>query len=169
MRRSTQILILLAAIAVGIGAFIATVYSGGAPSAGPKCPLGEWLSLPTDQCKTVCGADPGFRNEARDLADRKCQERLTLAALLEDPATPGDQILEQVERVIAAHAALERRVVQHLLAIRSHLTPDQQERLLRFCAESVRRGCCFKPRGNCGGPAGEGGCPQDGSLDCAER
>ena len=47
MRRSTQILVLLAVIAVGIGAFIATVYSGGAPSAGPKCPLGEWLRLPT--------------------------------------------------------------------------------------------------------------------------
>jgi len=169
MRRSTQILVLLAVIAVGIGAFIATVYSGGAPSAGPKCPLGEWLRLPTDQCKAVCGADPGFRDEARDLADRKRQEQLMLAALLEDPATPGDRILEQVERVIGVHAALERRVAQHLLAIRSHLTPDQQERLLRFCAESVRRGRCLKPRANCGGPAGEGGCPQDASPDCAER
>ncbi|HUU91662.1 MAG TPA: periplasmic heavy metal sensor [Phycisphaerae bacterium] len=169
MRRSTQILILLAAVAVGISAFIATVYSGGAPSAGPRCPLGDWLRLPTDQCKTVCDADPGFRGEAGDLADRKSQERLTLAALLEDPATPGDQILDQVERVIAANAALERRVAQHLLAIRSHLTPDQQGRLLRFCAESVRRGCCVKPGGNCGEPAGEGGCSRGASDGCAER
>jgi len=169
MRRSTQILILLAAIAVGISAFIATVYSGGAPSAGPKCPLGEWLRLPTDQCKAVCDADPGFRDEARDLTDRKRQERLTLAALLEDPATPGDQILEQVERATAAHAALERRAAQHLIAIRSHLRPDQQERLLRFCAESVRRGRCPKPCGNRGEPPGEGACFQDASDGCAER
>jgi len=164
MRRLTLVLILPAAIAVGVGAFIATVYSGDSHPAGPRCPVGEWLRLPTDQCKTLCGADPGFRDEAADLADRLHEERQALASLLEDPATPGEQILDQVERVITAHAALERRVAQHLLAIRSHLTPAQQQRLLQFCAEAVRRGGCRQSCSTGGCADAQGGCSQDGSA-----
>jgi len=161
--RSTMTIVGLVALAVGAGAFLATVQSRAEPAESPACPLGEWLRLPTDQCRTVCGADPTFRTESADLARQVGTERLTLADLLEDPATPGPDILAQLDRVTEAHAALERRVAEHLLIIRPLLTPEQQRKLLAFCAEGVRARC----RKPCAG-GGQAGCPRSAGGICLE-
>ena len=155
MRRTSVILVAASALAAGAAAFVATVATSAGPAEDPRCPLGEWLRLPTSQCKNVCNADPTFRQEAGDLRRQVHTERLALAALLEDPETPGQAILDQVDRVAEVHAALERRVAQHIIAIRPLLTPEQQQRLLHFCAEGVRAGC---------GPA----CPNRAAGTCAE-
>lgn len=61
------------------------------------------------------------------------------AAANEAPPATDQDILDQVERVIAAQDTLERRVAQHIVAVRGHLTPDQQKRLLGLCAKQVRK------------------------------
>jgi len=144
----------------GLGMFLVTMSTG--EEAAVSCPLGDWLGLPTGQCQTLCGIDPGFIREARALAADLREQREGFASLLEDPQSADDAILAQSEKVIAAHNALERRVVRHLLLIRPHLTPAQHQRLMRLCAEGVRRGPDFR----CNGGSDAERCPADHGGGC---
>ena len=102
-------------------------------------PVGRWLDLTPEQTKAIEKADPAFADESAALTDTLSHQREALARLLEDPKTSDDQVRAQVEAVIVAHNKLERRVANHLLAIRKHLSPIQQKRLMSRCAAGVRR------------------------------
>jgi hypothetical protein len=129
----------VAALAVGaaIGAFLATPRLGGDGGQGP--PLARWLGLSAEQTQAVEKADPSFEDDADRLTTALRAEREKLAALLDDPKSADDRVMEQVERVIDAHNGLERRVATHVLAIRPSLTVGQQKRLMGLCASGVRR------------------------------
>jgi len=110
--------------------------------------LARWLGLSPQQLRVVEHDDPHFAREAAELDAQLRHEQEKLAALLEAISTPDEQILEQLERVIAAHAALERRVARYVLKIRHHLSPDQQRRLLGLCASGVRKAAGRQWRGS---------------------
>ena len=164
MRSATKALIVAVAAAAGVGAFLATVATRGATRPGPAQPVARWLGLLPDQAKAVEQADPAFATETEALRADVCGTRDKLAGLLEDTQTPKQQILDQVELVIAAQDKLTRRVAQHLVAIRPLLTPDQQKQLMGMCASGVRCAapCRWRETGAPSGPA-RGGPPwQDG-------
>lgn len=130
------------ALAAGIVAFLATPKGDGRQGGqgqGGRGPVAEWLQLEPARAEAVQKADPGFDTESQGLTTGLNAEREKLAALLDDPKSADPQVLDQVERVIAAHNALERRVAKHVLAIRPHLTAEQQKRLMGQCASGVRR------------------------------
>jgi rubredoxin len=148
----------------GLGMFFVTLSTG--EEADDRCPLGEWLDLPTEQCRPLCGVDPDFKAEARALAADLREQREAFASLLEDTQSTDEAILAQSEQVIATHDALERRVVRHILLIRPHLTPAQQQRLMGLCAEGIRQWpdypCTRGPEGGAHGAAPCNDCKSDG-------
>ena len=104
--------------------------------------------------------DPAFDQDLKRLRAAVEDARTTLAALLEKPDASDKAIRDQVEVVITANAALQRRVMEHVLAIRDHLTPAQQRMLLNLCAQGLRQGPGWGWRR---GTSGMGGGPPDGN------
>jgi hypothetical protein len=99
----------------------------------------DWLGVAPEAGAQVLAHDPSFSS---DLAAQRAElttRRGELAASFE--RGDSDELIRQrVEAVIAAGAAIERRVTNHLLSVREYLTPQQQSRLLELCAEGVRQG-----------------------------
>ncbi len=100
--------------------------------------LGRWLQLAPRQLEQLRHVDPAYSEERQRLEVALAGERERLAQLFEQNVAGDEQILAQVERVIEAHDALERRVARFLLALRPHLTADQAHRLFERCASGVR-------------------------------
>jgi Spy/CpxP family protein refolding chaperone len=147
-------------------AFAATV-AWPQPASQPADPaergLSKWLGLSERQQAEVGSVDAEFEADTLRLRNELAQARSELAAQLERTASTDAEILAQVERVITAHDALERRVAQHLVKLRPHLTVAQQKRLFDLCAEGVREAGGRRWRGGRGpesrGPAWQS--PQD--------
>ncbi|MBM4037182.1 MAG: periplasmic heavy metal sensor [Planctomycetes bacterium] len=160
MRLPARVAIAVAVLGAGVGAFVATVASRAATRREPPPPVARWLGLTDEQAKAVEQADPRFATETDALRTDLCEKREALAALLEDPQSPKDRILAQVEQVIAAQDTLTRRVAQHLVAIRPLLTPEQQKQLMGACASGMRCAapCRFRG-GETSGDAAPGGPP----------
>jgi hypothetical protein len=163
MKLTAGIGLLMLSLGAAAGSYVATMAIGGnqpaatAPTTAPapQDALVGWLALSSNQTQVIKQADPQFPVDSEKLSTDLQAERLKLAALLDEPQTPNQAILSQVERVIATHDALERRVAGYVLAIRPHLTADQQKRLLGLCAEGVRQAHGW--RGGRGtGAAGQG-------------
>lgn len=160
MNRSQIILLAVIATSAGIGSFLATRVAAQPaaepPAAQPLCkaaakasdkshtqsPLASWLRVTPGQARALEQGE--FSQEAATLNQALEDERTKLINLLETPGTPDEQILQQVEQVIAGHDALERHVARFVVGLRHELTPAQQRRLMGLCAASVR---------------GAGGCP----------
>jgi len=151
----TRALIVAAvSVAAGAGSFFlgrgTAAPSAAGPASAPAGPgrgatccghaaLCNWLHLSADQRKQVRQTDPKFGDEAGALRAETDKDRRALSALLEDPNSTDEQITAQVERVIASHDALERRVARHLLALRKLLTVQQAKQLMGLAASGVRQ------------------------------
>ncbi len=138
----------LIAIACAAGSYLATYAlrqqgrtnsAGGSATAVAQSVAG-WLELTPQQATSVRDIEASFATDRAPLEAKLAAAREQLAELLENPATTNEEILQQVENVIAAHDVLERRVAAHLVAMRPHLTADQQKRLFERFASSVREG-----------------------------
>lgn len=102
--------------------------------------LEQWLQLTPQQTSELRGLDSTFAAEMSVLEARLTAERERLAAMFDNPTTPNDVLLKQVEAVIAAHDAVERRVAAHVIALRPHLTAAQQKQMFEKLASGVREG-----------------------------
>ena len=116
----------------------------------------DWLQVPAEQREAIRAHDPAFGTELKRLREESAASRAALATALEDSDATHEQIRARSESGIAAAAALERRVTEHLLAIRDHLTPEQQKRLFGLCAEGVRQGRGWQWRHGQSGEPGKG-------------
>jgi Spy/CpxP family protein refolding chaperone len=114
-----------------------------------------WLAFTDEQDEAIRRSDPDFDTEAAELSLAFIAERQQLARLLDAPASPDEQVTAQVERVIEANHALIKRVVAHILAVREHLSPQQQQQLMRLCSNIIR-GRAGKGRLLGGGNGGPG-------------
>lgn len=166
MKPNNLLVVVIGLIVAGVS-FLATIGTSPETRAANDPHLNRWLGLSKDQIKAIDEADPGFDKEAAELADTLSQAKGELASALEDDDATDERILERVESAIAAHDALERRVAQHLLNIRSHLAPEQRSRLMGLCAEGVRASQRHQYRH--GQDANAGGRGQEGSGPPAGR
>jgi hypothetical protein len=144
----------LIAIACAAGSYLATYAvqqpgrvspSSGSTAAVAQC-LTDWLGLTPAQAASVREIEAAFAADRERLETKLTAEREQLAKMLEDKSVTNTGILDQVERVIAAHDTLERRVAAHLVAMRPYLTAEQQKRLLDRFASSVREGGGYRWR-----------------------
>ena len=152
-------------VAVFAASLAGTMAARSQPSSEGKprlaSPIARWLDLDKETAEGIEGLDPLFAGERKALQGELADARSALAALLEDENVTNERIREQVEDCIARHNALERRVADYLLTVRDHLTPGQQKKLFRLCAEGVRKG-----RGH---GWGRGGGRGGGRCECCGR
>lgn len=139
----------------------------GATDGEPCCKhsaLCNFLRLSAEQRKLVRATDPDFADEAGRLKGIVQADRQALAVMLENPESTDEQIMAQIEKVIASHDALERHVARHMLAIRPILTPEQAKQLMGLAASGVRSAgrCGLQPLGQQGRQGCGGGPPQKG-------
>jgi Spy/CpxP family protein refolding chaperone len=129
-----------------------------APASNPAAedPLLNWLEISPADRATIAQHDVAFDQDLQRMRSDLQSKRGQLAAMLEKSDTTDQEIRDAVEAVITANAALQRRVMEHVLAIRDHLTPAQQQRLLSLCAQGIRQGPGWQWRGGAGGGAGMG-------------
>ncbi|MGD8452715.1 MAG: periplasmic heavy metal sensor [Phycisphaerae bacterium] len=154
----------LIALACAAGSYLATYAvqqeERGGPTSSPATATAQsvsrWLELSPPQVDAVREIEATFAADRQPLEAKLDTERERLATLLENPATTDAEILQQVENVIAAHDALERRVAAHLVAMRPHLTAEQQKRLFNRFASSVRESGGGRWRHGQPGGAGDG-------------
>jgi Spy/CpxP family protein refolding chaperone len=138
------IVVAAAAFIAGLAGTVITRSQTETASASPdeRSPLAVWLDLTPKEAELIRQHDPTFSEDLDRLRASLAAERNRLIDLFEAEDTSDEALRTQVENVIAAHDALERRVVEHLIQIREHLTPQQQRRLFSLCAENVRY--CFR-------------------------
>jgi len=97
----------------------------------------NWLAFTNEQDKAIRQSDPDFDKEAAELSLVFIVERQQLAHLLDASGSSDEQITVQVEKVVEANHALLKRVVTHILVIRKHLSPQQQQQLMRLCSNII--------------------------------
>lgn len=138
---------------IGVVVFLLTAQAAPQPSNAP--PMFNWLKLSSAQREAIQQQDPSFETDAAALGKTVSERRAALATLLENPDSTNEQILAQIDQVNEAEHALEKRVINYLLAVREHLTTDQQLRMMGLAANCVRgRGHGY--RGGEGGGQGQG-------------
>lgn len=100
-------------------------------------PVAQWLGLRAQDAREIHQHDPAFARDLHRLRNDLTAARTSLARLF-DRGADDAAIRAAIEKAIAAHNALERRVADHLLTIRHHLTPAQQKQLFSLAAESLQ-------------------------------
>jgi Spy/CpxP family protein refolding chaperone len=121
-------------------------------TSGQQC-MRNWLGFSGKQDEAILQSDPHFDTDAAGLSLAFVQSRQNLARLLDIPSSRDDEIMAQVEKVIGANHDLIKRVVEHILAVRSHLSPEQSQQLMRLCGDIIRG---MGARGRLGGGGGGG-------------
>ena len=155
-------MVLLVAGLAGVGAYAAGVAarSTSAPAQPDSATeaLLNWLCVPAEQRAEIQQHDPGFAADLKSLREAVGARRTELAGALDDPGASNETILGKLEGLLAANAAVERRVANYLLTVRHHLTPEQQRRLFGLCADGIRQGrnCANPPDGIGRGQGGTG-------------
>jgi hypothetical protein len=94
-----------------------------------------WLS---DASPVAVELEKRFTEELDGLRSTLVERQKSLAAVLEDPCTPNEVVLEHTENVITAHEHMIRRVGEHLIELRGELPADNRDYLMGLCAETAR-------------------------------
>jgi len=99
--------------------------------------LAHRLRLNEEQVRVLGEKDPGFEADSLRLRDVLLAERAKLLSVFEDPQSSNEGLLQQLDRLISATSETERRITEHVLVLRPHLTVEQQKWLIGLC----RRQC----------------------------
>lgn len=160
MSRKNTIILIVVVVASGGISFVVTRLTAWRASQ-TEIPLSaRWLGSASE---SVVKLEEDFSTRADTLIESLLAEQNNLGIAIEDPCTPDNAIITQVETVIAAHAQLLREVGGHIAALRSDLPDTQRQRLMTLCADMVR-GPLIRAGGQ--GPGYGGGSrmgPRDGS------
>lgn len=140
MSRANKGIVIAAVVFFG-GSMLGTVMTRSAqpetPSPESLPPVVRQLELDTEQAELIASHDPNFCSEMKVLRSKLDEARAALAAAFEDGSS-DDVVRNRSEAVLEAHIAVERRVMEYLITVRDHLTPEQQKKLSGLCAEKVR-------------------------------
>ncbi|MBN1359752.1 MAG: hypothetical protein JW993_04130 [Sedimentisphaerales bacterium] len=83
-------------------------------------------------------AESRFQQEVQGLTETVISHKSTLAAMLVDPCSLDEEILDQVQRVIESNMHLMYAVGTRLVELRNSLPPDQSRRLMASCVDSLQ-------------------------------
>jgi len=166
MKGQSTVTMLVIAAAVAVVSFVAThawqpVAEAPKPRAAPCAPMAcgkkaccesliGWLEVSPEKAARLVEIAAPFGEARAKLESALYIERGKLDDLFDSDVATGDEILQQVERVIQADNALERRVVQQLVSLRPYLSGEQRARLYKRCAQGVREagGCRWRHAGS---------------------
>ena len=110
---------------------------GGGGSQGSRLRVGNRLAhrlrLNEEQARVLGEKDPGFEADSLRLRDVLLAERAKLLSAFEYPQSSNEGLLQQLDRLISATSEIERRIAEHVLVLRPHLTVEQQKWLIGLC------------------------------------
>ncbi|NOR26129.1 MAG: periplasmic heavy metal sensor [Desulforhopalus sp.] len=101
--------------------------------------LSRNVEFTPEQLQVIQELDPEFDAKSTEFAQTASKEHEQLASLLNTPSASDEVIFQQLEKLLEARAQLERLNSQHVLLIRSHLSPEQQKNLVGLSANCGRR------------------------------
>ena len=101
--------------------------------------LSRNIEFTPEQLQAIQQLDPEFETKSTEFAATASKEHEQLASLLETLSVNDNIILQQLEKLLEARAQLERLTSQHVLLIRSHLSPEQQKILVGLSAKCGRK------------------------------
>lgn len=111
--------------------------TSGAPGYGQRFRfwdrMANRLRLTPEQVVTLQENDPNFESESIELNDNLSAERQKLLSLFENPQSTDSELLQQIDNLILAHSTAEKKIAEHVLALRPYLTIDQQKWLIGLC------------------------------------
>jgi len=135
MSRNRAIAFIMVVVACGVISFIGTRLAATGSQKTERDGSAPWLG---EAAPSVIELEEKFSKEADGLIEDLLQEQNKLALAIEDPCTPDESILAQVEKAIASHEHLLGRVGEHVAMLRLKLPTEQRERLMGLCADVIR-------------------------------
>lgn len=126
-----MILILVAALAVGVLSFVTGRLMASRPADRDST---GWLA---GAPKSIRTAEQEFEQNVQDLTQTVTADKSELATLLADPCSTDTEIVDQLDRVLESNAALMTAVGTHVVELRSRLSVQQRDLLLKSCVESL--------------------------------
>jgi len=88
------------------------------------------MNFDTSQTQLINQLDPEFDQQSFEISSTLRDYYHQLALLLEDPNTSEETVWEHLENLLEMRNQLDRRLAQHVLLIRPHLTDQQLKTLI---------------------------------------
>lgn len=92
------------------------------------------LQLTDEQVTLLQENDPDFEVEAENLCNVLIAERQKLLSSFLNSQSSDDELMQQIDNFVSAHSRLEKRILQHILVMRSGLTDEQLKQLVGLCS-----------------------------------
>ena len=135
MTRSTfHIILIMLIVGICLGSFAWTAARHTPNPQDCQGQLGCWLQLSDQQALQLQSHDQGFASKTAQLAQDFRSQRQHLASLFRDIGTAPDSIREQAQQAVRANHALLSQVIEHVLAVRANLNPEQTAQLMGLCS-----------------------------------
>ena len=77
--------------------------------------------------------------EAGQICAKVCAGRMEVLQLLKDPQATPQSIDEKVEEVGRLQTSLEKKIVRHILEVKTRLTPEQSQAYLRRIEKELEK------------------------------
>jgi len=147
MRKKT-IIILIAVFAVGVfsGLFVPRLLKKENLPSSPTNFLCHYLSLSESQKKEIESLDRSFYARIEKIRTELRQRRAELSEVLGDSSPNREKIKDKVSEIASLQAELQRETINHLVEIRSLLTPEQQAKFFSLIGKRLRPGRPWKGR-----------------------
>ncbi len=144
-----------AVILLGVGgvAYLATL--GCCQVMSRSRPAPDWIerrSLTPEQRQAVAEADKQFVSQKEASCGILCAKRAQMIQLLKQPEPDRTTLVQLTEEIGQEQTLLEKATLDHLLAVGSHLDPDQRQKMMASVAEELRTACnetACGMKGNC--------------------
>jgi Spy/CpxP family protein refolding chaperone len=166
MRKNLRVLILLGSLALNVAFVVAwaapslLARPGDSPCGkadGVGCPLYRRLGVTADQWRKIEPRLKAYQDRSREYCLGINRSKNELIDLVAAPEADRKAIEAKQKDILAGHEKMQTELVDHLLAEKKVLNPDQQARLFGMLRSRGCEGC-----GPCGGPESGGtrrGCP----------
>ncbi len=137
------ILFFLAVIAVAaLSAFCATHWMAGRAAAAPVM-AHEWLHKELNateaQHRALEPIEEQFAEKQRQLVDRLHAANGDLARIMGEEKVYTPRVAAAVERVHQCMGELQKESIEHVFAMRSVLTPEQSDKLLKLAQRALEQ------------------------------
>lgn len=109
----------------------------------------EGLKISPGQADFFRLEDAAFRRDADPLCMRICARRLEILSLIKTEKADSEKVFGKIAEVGTMQVELEKRIAAHILAVKSKLSPADQEtylaRIRRELQASIRQSGFAKP------------------------
>lgn len=145
MRKKT-VIILVVVFASGVfsGLFIPRLLKKERLPSTPGDFLCRYLSLSESQKEKIESLDRSFYARVEKIRTELGERRADLSELLGESPSSQEKIKDKVSEIASLQAKLQRETINHLVEIRSLLTPEQQAKFFSLIRKRLHPGRPWK-------------------------